>query len=148
MKNISIDIETYSSIDLGKCGVYKYTEAPDFDILLLGYSVDGSEVKVIDLTAGEGIPENILSALSDPAITKWAFNAPFERICLSAWLRKNHPEYFKGYGSADDSVSNYLSPASWKCSMIWSAYMGLPLSLEGVGAVLKLQDPKPSRACS
>ena len=142
MKNISIDIETYSSNDLGKCGVYKYVEAPDFDILLFGYSVDSSEVKVIDLTAGEEIPDDILSALSDPAITKWAFNASFERICLSAWLRKNRPEYFKSYGKADDSVSNYLNPASWKCSMIWSAYMGLPLSLEGVGAVLKLQDQK------
>ena len=142
MKNISIDIETYSSNDLGKCGVYKYVEAPDFDILLFGYSVDSSEVKVIDLTAGEEIPDDILSALSDPAVTKWAFNASFERICLSAWLRKKHPEYFKGYGKTDDSVSNYLDPASWKCSMIWSAYMGLPLSLEGVGAVLKLQDQK------
>ena len=142
MKNISIDIETYSSNDLGKCGVYKYAEAPDFDILLFGYSIDGSEVQVIDLTAGEKIPEDILSALSDPAITKWAFNASFERICLSAWLRQNHPKYFKGYSKADDSVSNYLNPASWKCSMIWSAYMGLPLSLEGVGAVLKLQDQK------
>ena len=142
MKNISIDIETYSSNDLGKCGVYKYAEAPDFDILLFGYSVDGSEVQVIDLTADKEIPEDILSALSDPTVTKWAFNASFERICLSAWLRKNHPEYFKGYGKADDSVSNYLDPVSWKCSMIWSAYMGLPLSLEGVGAVLKLQDQK------
>ena len=142
MKNISIDIETYSSNDLGKCGVYKYTEAPDFDILLFGYSVDGSEIKVIDLTASEEIPEDILSALSDSAVTKWAFNASFERICLSTWLRKNRPEYFKGYGKTDDSVSNYLNPVSWKCSMIWSAYMGLPLSLEGVGAVLKLQDQK------
>ena len=142
MKNISIDIETYSSNDLGKCGVYKYAEASDFDILLFGYSVDGSEVQVIDLTAGEGIPKDILSALSDPVVTKWAFNASFERICLSAWLRKNHPEYFKSYGKTDDSASNYLDPASWKCSMIWAAYMGLPLSLEGVGAVLKLQDQK------
>ncbi len=142
MKNISIDIETYSSNDLGKCGVYKYAEASDFDILLFGYSVDGSEVQVIDLTASEEIPEDILFALSDPAVTKWAFNASFERICLSSWLRKNHPEYFEGYGKADDSVSNYLDPVSWKCSMIWSAYMGLPLSLEGVGAVLKLQDQK------
>ena len=142
MKNISIDIETYSSNDLGKCGVYKYTEASDFDILLFGYSVDGSEVHVIDLTAGEGIPGDILSAFSDPAVTKWAFNASFERICLSAWLRKNHLEYFKNYGKTDDSVSNYLNPVSWKCSMIWSAYMGLPLSLEGVGSVLKLQDQK------
>ena len=142
MKNISIDIETYSNNDLGKCGVYKYTESPDFGILLFGYSVDGGEVQVIDLAAGEEIPEDIISALSDPAVTKWAFNASFERICLSAWLRKNRPEYFRSYGKTDDSVSNYLNPASWKCSMIWSAYMGLPLSLEGVGAVLKLQDQK------
>ena len=142
MQNISIDIETYSGYDLGKCGVYKYAEAPDFDILLFGYSIDGGDVQVVDLTAGEAIPEDVLAALSDPVITKWAFNASFERICLSAWLRKKHPEHFKNDAASEDPASHYLSPASWKCSMIWSAYMGLPLSLEGVGAVLKLQDQK------
>ena len=95
-----------------------------------------------DLTAGDVIPSEILAALSDENITKWAFNASFERVCLSNWLRKHHPEYFSTYSIEGDPVQNYLDPTSWKCSMIWSAYMGLPLSLEGVGAVLKLQDQK------
>lgn len=142
MNNLEIDIETYSSIDLMKCGVYKYSEAEDFEILLFGYSVDGSDVQVIDLACGEKIPEDILSALTDESITKWAFNASFERVCLSNWLRRHHPEHFCGYSIPEDPASKYLDPSSWKCTMIWSAYMGLPLSLEGVGAVLKLQDQK------
>lgn len=84
METISIDIETYSGNDLNKCGVYKYVRHPDFDILLFGYSVDGGRVRVIDLTAGEEIPEEILAALLDENITKWAFNSNFERICLSS----------------------------------------------------------------
>ena len=97
---------------------------------------------VYDLTAGDEIPTEILAALSDDNVTKWAFNASFERVCLSNWLRKHHPEYFKTYKSEGDPVQNYLDPTSWKCTLVWSAYMGLPLSLEGVGAVLKLQDQK------
>jgi DNA polymerase I - 3''-5'' exonuclease and polymerase domains len=128
MKNISIDIETYSSADLTKTGVYRYVESPDFEILLFGYSVDGGEVEVIDLAVGEKIPEEIVSALTDDSILKWAFNASFERVCLSRWL---------GYETGE-----YLDPSSWRCSMVWSAYMGLPLSLESVGAILGLEQQK------
>lgn len=120
--NLEIDIETFSSVNLAKAGVYRYAESPDFEVLLFGYSVDGGEVKVGDLVKGEKIPEEVMSALEDEAVTKWAFNAQFERICISRML---------GY-----EAGTYLVPASWKCSMVWSAYMGLPLSLEGVGAVL------------
>ena len=126
--NLEIDIETFSSVNLAKAGVYRYAESPDFEVLLFGYSVDGGEVKVGDLVKGEKIPEEVMSALEDEAVTKWAFNAQFERICISRML---------GY-----EAGTYLVPASWKCSMVWSAYMGLPLSLEGVGAVLGLLVPK------
>lgn len=142
MKTISIDIETFSSNDLNKCGVYKYVQAPDFDILLFGYAVDGGEVQVVDLACGEEIPVEILDALADEDVTKWAFNSNFERVCLSEWLRRNVPEYFHSYGAKCDSVSDYLNPKGWKCSMIWSAYMGLPLSLAGVGAVIGLEEQK------
>ena len=142
IKELSIDLETYSDVDISKCGAYKYAESDNFEILLFGVSVDNGPVVVYDFTAGDEIPTEILEALSDENITKWAFNASFERVCLSNWLRKHHPEYFKSYNSEDDPVHNYLKPSSWKCTMIWSAYMGLPLSLEAVGAVLKLQDQK------
>ncbi|MBQ9871507.1 MAG: DNA polymerase [Eubacterium sp.] len=142
METISIDIETYSGNDLNKCGVYKYVQHPDFDILLFGYAVDGGEVHVVDLAAGEEIPDEILAALSDEDVTKWAFNSNFERVCLSEWLRRNHPEHFTSYSVEGDSVGEYLDPRGWKCSMIWSAYMGLPLSLAGVGAVLGLEEQK------
>ena len=142
MKEMSIDLETYSDINITKCGAYKYAESEEFEILLFGVSVDGGPVTVYDLACGDTIPEDILAALSDENITKWAFNASFERICLSNWLKKHRPEYFTGYSIPEDPAGQYLNPASWKCTMIWSAYMGLPLSLEGVGAVLKLQDQK------
>ena len=142
MKELSIDLETYSDIDIQKCGAYKYAESENFEILLFGVSVDGSPVKVYDLACGDTVPEEILAALSDEKVTKWAFNAAFERICLSNWLKRHHPEHFFGYSIPEDPASKYLDPESWKCTMIWSAYMGLPLSLEGVGAVLKLQDQK------
>ena len=142
MKEMSIDLETYSDVNITKCGAYKYAESDEFEILLFGVSVDGGPVKVYDLACGDTIPEEILAALSDENVTKWAFNASFERICLSNWLKKHHPEYFTDYSIPDDPAGQYLDPASWKCTMIWSAYMGLPLSLEGVGAVLKLQDQK------
>lgn len=142
MKTLSIDIETYSSVDLAKCGVYKYTEATDFDILLFGYSADGNPVQVVDLASGETIPPEVIAALTNDDVTKWAFNAQFERICLSRWLR-DHGGFENAYYSIpEDTVGNYLDPASWKCTMIWSAYMGLPLSLEGVGAVLGLGKQK------
>ena len=142
MKTISIDIETYSGNDLNKCGVYKYVQHPDFEILLFGYAVDGGEVHVVDLASGEEIPEAVLAALSDEDVTKWAFNSNFERVCLSEWLRRNHPEHFYSYSIYEDTVGDYLDPHGWKCSMIWSAYMGLPLSLASVGAVLGLEEQK------
>ena len=128
MKNLSIDLETYSSADISKSGVYRYCEAPDFKILLFAYSADGASVQSVDLTRGETLPEEIRAALEDPTVTKWAFNASFERICLSRWL---------GFPSG-----TYLDPSQWRCSMVWSAYLGLPLSLAGVGAVLKLEKQK------
>ena len=130
IKNLSIDIETYSSVDLSKSGVYKYVSSADFEILLFGYSFDGGAVSVVDLASGEVIPKEILDALEDKSVTKWAFNAQFERICLSRFL---------GY-----ETGTYLEPDAWKCSMIWSAYMGLPLSLEGAGSVLGLEKQKLS----
>ena len=139
---LSIDIETYSSIDLAKCGVYKYSEFSDSEVLLFAYSADGGPVIVIDVANGETIPDDILEALVDDNVTKWAFNAAFERIFLSIWLNRNYPELFCSYSIPEDSVANYLSPSAWKCSMIWSAYTGLPLSLEGVGAVLGLEEQK------
>lgn len=142
METISIDIETYSGNDLGKCGVYKYVQHPDFDILLFGYAVDGGAVCVVDLASGETLPEEVLTALSDETVTKWAFNSNFERVCLSEWLRRNHPEYFRSYSDEGDTVGDYLDPHGWKCSMVWSAYMGLPLSLAGAGAVLGLEEQK------
>ncbi len=142
IKEMSIDLETYSDVDISKCGAYKYAESDNFEILLFGVSIDGGAVQVFDLACGDSIPDDILAALSDDTVTKWAFNANFERICLSYWLKKHHPEHFKSYNIPEDPASKYLDSASWKCTMIWSAYMGLPLSLEGVGAVLRLQDQK------
>lgn len=130
MQTLSIDLETYSDQPLAKTGVYRYVESPDFEILLFAYSVDGGPVQQIDLACGEKIPSEVLSALEDETVTKWAFNANFERICLSRFL--------------DYPTGDYLEPDSWKCSMVWAAYMGLPLSLEGTGAVLGLEKQKLS----
>lgn len=141
IKKLSIDLETYSSVPI-KYGVYPYAESPDAELLLFGYSINDEPVIVVDLTSGETIPDSVLQALTDDSVVKWAFNASFERIFLSYWLKRNHPEYFKSYSIPEDSVGNYLNPSSWKCSMIWSAYMGLPLSLEGVGVVLGLEQQK------
>ena len=144
MKTLSIDIETYSDVPLQKSGVYRYCESPNFEILLFGYSADAGPVQVIDLTCGEKIPDDVLDALTDDAVTKWAFNASFERICLSRYLRDmginldpfhdNHP--------LSQEMARFLNPESWRCSMVWAATMGLPLSLEGVGAVLGLEKQK------
>ena len=146
MKTISIDIESFSSVELTKSGVYRYAESPDFEILLFGYSVDGGEVKVVDFTAGETLPPEILNALMDDNVQKWAFNANFERVCLSRYLSdmgvpldpfaNNHPS------AAILGKVKYLNPESWRCSMVWAAYMGLPLSLEGAGTVLGLEKQK------
>ena len=128
MKTLSIDIETYSDIPLQKTSVYRYSESPNFEILLFGYSIDSGPVQVVDLACGEHIPKEVLAALEDDSVTKWAFNAAFERVCLSRYL---------GYPTGE-----YLDPESWHCSMVWAATMGLPLSLEGVGAVLGLEKQK------
>lgn len=142
IKEMSIDLETYSDRDIQKCGVYKYAESDQFEILLFGVSINSGPVTIYDLACGDTIPEEILKSLTDESVTKWAFNASFERICLSIWLRRYYPEYFKGYGIPEDPAGNYLDPSSWKCSMVWSAYLGLPLSLAGAGAVLGLQEQK------
>ena len=142
MKAISIDLETYSDVDLQKCGVYKYAQSDNFEILLFGYSVDGGEVIVVDLAQGETIPDEIVKAFTDESVTKWAFNAAFERVCLSEYLRRYYKRDFRSYSINEDTVGDYLDPSSWKCSMIWSAYMGLPLSLAGAGAVLGLSEQK------
>lgn len=142
IKTLSIDIETYSDADLSKCGVYKYAQSPAFDILLFGVSVNGGEVMVYDLAQGEELPMDIITALTDDTVTKWAFNAAFERVCLSVWLQRNYPQCFCSYSINEDTVGDYLDPAAWKCSCVWSAYMGLPLSLAGTGTVLGLEEQK------
>lgn len=144
MNSISIDIETFSDVDLNKCGVYRYSESPSFEILLFGYAVDGGDVRVVDLASGERIPTEILDALTDDAVKKWAFNANFERVCLSRYLRDmgtsldpfhdNHP--------LSTERARYLNPDGWRCSMVWAATMGLPLSLKSVGKVLNLESQK------
>ena len=128
MKSIAWDLETYSSVDLAKCGVYRYCESEDFEILLAAYSIDGGAVQVVDLACGEKLPEEILDALEDETVEKWSYNSQFERICLSRLL---------GY-----PAGNYLAPASWRCSMVWASTLGLPRSLESVGAVLGLEKQK------
>ncbi|HEM4928408.1 TPA: hypothetical protein U1148_002032 [Streptococcus suis] len=132
IKELSIDIETYCEIDLRKSGVYRYAEDDSFEILLFAVSIDNGPVTVYDISK-EKLPQDILEALVDDRVIKWAFNASFERICLSNWLKKYHPNLL---------LDRFLSPVSWRCCMIWSAYLGLPLSLEGVGTVLKLKDKK------
>ncbi len=150
MRCISIDLETYSNINLQKSGVYKYAESEDFEILLFGYSIDGGEVTVVDLALGEKIPDAVIDALTDDSVVKWAFNSQFERICLSRYLsdmgisldpfHNNHP--------LSTECSRFLNPKSWRCTMVWSATLGLPLSLEGVGAILGLEKQKLSEGKS
>ena len=133
IKTLSIDLETKSSVDISKAGVYKYAQSPDFDILLFGVSINSGPVTVYDLACGDVLPNEILAALHDFDVTKWAYNASFERICISQWLRKKYPQY---------CAKRYLDPSSWKCSMVWAAYNGLPFGLEKVGAVLGLEQQK------
>ena len=144
MKKLMLDLETKSDVDIAKAGVYRYADSPYFDILLFAYSVDDNPVQVVDLASGEQLPEEILNALTDDRIQKHAFNASFERVCLSVWLRRNYPERFVSYGSPEDACGNYLSPNAWRCTMVAAAYLGLPLSLAGVGAVLRLPQQKMS----
>ncbi|WP_288270085.1 DNA polymerase [uncultured Dialister sp.] len=142
MTQITIDIETYSPIDLARRGVYKYAEHPDFTILLFGYAVDDGEVKVLDLAKGEHIPDEILRALTNPLVTKWAFNAAFERVCLSRYLRKHCPSHFLSYGKQRDTVGKYLDPLGWKCSQVLASSFGFPLSLKNLGEALGLSEKK------
>lgn len=130
MHELFVDLETFSPVNLTKSGVYPYAEHEDFDILLFGYSIDGAPVQVVDLASGEALPGEVVEALVDPCVTKWAFNASFERVCLSAWLHRHHPELM--------SARQFLDPGQWRCTMVWSAYLGLPMSLEQVATVLNL----------
>ncbi len=143
MKYLSLDLETFSSENLSKAGVYRYVQAPDFDILLISYAIDGGEVQTIDLVQGEALPLDLISAIISDDVIKWAFNAQFERICLSEWLKR------KGYVlerplpfGHEPEYLNYLDPESWRCFMVWSAYLGLPFSLEQAGSVLGLDKQK------
>ena len=137
MKELFIDIETYSGTDLGKSGVYRYSEAPDFEVLLFGYCADDGEVRVIDLASGEALPPEVLEALTDETVVKWAHNAQFERVCLSRWLERQGINLKVLNGN-----SNFLNPVSWRCTMVWSAYLGLPLSLEGAALVTGAEKKK------
>lgn len=144
MTTLSIDIETRSSVDIGKSGVYRYVESPDFEILIFGYSVDGGEVRVIDLANGEVIPQEVISALSDDNIIKWAFNANFERVCLSRYISDLglSLDPFHDSHPLSTECARFLNPVGWHCTMVWAAYMGLPLSLAAVGTVLGLEEQK------
>ena len=139
---ITIDIETRSDKDISKCGVYAYTDTPYFDILLFAYSIDGQPVRVVDTANGEEIPENVLAALADENVVKRAFNCNFERVCLSKYLRENHPQYFQSYSIDVDTVGDFLNPESWHCSMIHARTLGLPSSLAEVGKVLGIEQQK------
>lgn len=139
---ITIDIETKSDKDISKCGVYAYTDTPYFDILLFAYSIDEQPVQVVDMANGEEIPESILAALADENVVKRAFNCNFERVCLSKYLRENHPQYFQSYSIDEDTVGDFLNPESWHCSMIHARTLGLPSSLAEVGKVLGIEQQK------
>ena len=140
--DLHLDIESRSSVDLAKGGVYKYASSPDFEILLFGYAADDGEVNVIDLASGEAVPDDILRALTDDHITKWAHNCSFERVALSFWLRRHYPDLFAGYGIDGDPTQGFLDPAAWRCTMVLAAYNGLPLSLDKVGSVLGFEEQK------
>lgn len=142
IKVLSIDLETRSTCDLKKTGVYRYSEDESFRILLFGVSINGAPPVVYDLASGEHLPDDLLHALVDDKVIKWAFNASFERVCISRWLKRNYPEIFRGYGDKDAVLRDYLNPASWRCSLVLSAYNGLPLSLEMAGAVLGFDKQK------
>lgn len=144
IRTLSLDLETYSDVDLRKCGVYRYSKSPAFEILLLGYAINGGKAHVVDIAGGEAVSSEVMDALVDDRVEKWAFNASFERVCLSRWIKRHHPEYFRGYDSHEGTLSGFLDPSSWRCTLVWSAYNGLPLSLDGVGKVLKLDEQKLS----
>lgn len=136
MHELFVDLETFSPVNLTKSGVYPYAENPDFDILLFGYSTDGKPVEVVDLASGDELPGKVVEALVDPGVVKWAFNAAFERVCLSAWLNRHYPNL--------RATRRFLNPGQWRCTMVWSAYLGLPMSLDQVATVLNLPVRKDS----
>ena len=136
MRELFIDIETFSPVNLAKTGVYPYADHADFELLLFGYSIDGGPVEIVDLANGQQLPSEVLAALVDPEVTKWAFNAAFERVCLSSWLARHHPHLM--------ASKRFLDPTQWRCTMVWSAYLGLPMSLDQVATVLDLPVRKDS----
>jgi len=140
--DLHLDLESRSSVDLAKGGVYKYASSPDFEILLFGYAADDGEVNVVDLASGEAVPYDILRALTDDSVTKWAHNCAFERVALSFWLRRHYPDLFAGYGIDGDPTQGFLDPVAWRCTMVLAAYNGLPLSLDKVGSVLGFEEQK------
>ena len=144
MNYLELDIETRSSVDIGKSGVYRYAEADDFAILLFGYAVDGGEVNVVELANGEEIPQEILDALTDDRVIKWSYNANFERVALSRYLSDLGMllDPFHDRHPLSTECARFLNPVGWRCTMIWAAYMGLPLSLAAVGKVLGLEEQK------
>ena len=142
IRNLHIDIETYSDVDLSKCGVYKYAESPNFDILTFGVSINDEPVKVYDLASGEKLPEDIIAAITDDKVMKIAHNAVFERVCLSVWIKRNFPQYFKSYNIESDTEHQYFNPQSWHCTMVMAVYCTLPSSLKEIGKILKLKNQK------
>lgn len=142
IKTLSIDLETRSTCNLKKTGVYRYSEDPSFRILLFGVSINGAPPIVYDIASGDTLPDDLLQALVSNDVIKWAFNASFERVCISSWLRKNYPDIFRGYGDPNDNLQNYLDPSSWRCSLVLCAYNGLPLSLDMAGSVLGFDKQK------
>lgn len=133
MRSLACDLETYSPVNLTKSGVYPYATDPEFELLLFGYSIDSGDVHVIDLASGQQLPDELLAALVDPGVVKWAHNAAFERVAFSAWLRRHHPDLL---------AEEFLDPAQWRCTMVWAAYLGLPMSLDAVGTALDLEVQK------
>lgn len=128
MRSLAIDVETFSPVPLAKTGVYPYAAHPEFELLLFGYSIDGGDVHVVDLASGDQLPDKVLRALVDPGVIKWAHKAAFERVALSAWLHRHHPDLLN---------EEYLDPAQWRCTMIWSAYLGLPMSFDAAATALQ-----------
>lgn len=135
MRSLAIDVETFSPVPVAKTGVYPYAAHPEFELLLFGYSIDGGPVEVVDPASGDQLPDKVLRALVDPGVVKWAHNAAFERVALSAWLHRHHPDLLN---------EEYLDPAQWRCTMIWSAYLGLPMSLDAAATALDLDVQKDS----
>lgn len=128
MKKLSCDIETFSDVDLIRCGVYKYADSPNFEMLLFAYAVDDGDVHIIDIAGGEELPEKIIQAIKSDTVVKTAYNAQFERVCLSRYLKLPDGEY--------------LNPQSWYCTAVQAAELALPLSLADVGSVLGLERQK------